>query len=142
MAKTDVFSKQRSRWLATQVEFFEKYFLEGWVQLAKGNIAFFNKVFQTYLLPRVMLVAFLMLWILWVALMNPYLLPFSLVLFILLAIALLLGIPSKWYNKQLVLAFLQIPGAVLSILKAMLHIGKARKQFIHTPHGETEETKQ
>ena len=142
VAKTDVFSKQRSRWLATQVEFFEKYFLEGWVQLAKGNIAFFNKVFQTYLLPRVMLVAFLMLWILWVALMNPYLLPFSLVLFILLAIALLLGIPSKWYNKQLVLAFLQIPGAVLSILKAMLHIGKARKQFIHTPHGETEETKQ
>jgi cellulose synthase/poly-beta-1,6-N-acetylglucosamine synthase-like glycosyltransferase len=142
VAKTDVFSKQRSRWLATQVEFFEKYFLEGWVQLAKGNIAFFNKVFQTYLLPRVILVAFLMLWILWVALMNPYLLPFSLVLFILLAIALLLGIPSKWYNKQLVLAFLQIPGAVLSILKAMLHIGKARKQFIHTPHGETEETKQ
>lgn len=142
VAKTDVFSKQRSRWLATQVEFFEKYFLEGWVQLAKGNIAFFNKVFQTYLLPRVMLVAFLMLWILWVAIMNPYLLAFSLVLFILLAIALLLGIPSKWYNKKLLMAFLQIPGAVLSILKAMLHIGKARKQFIHTPHGETEETKQ
>ena len=88
-----------------------------------------------------MLVAFLMLWILWVALMNPNLLPLSLVLFILLAIALLLGIPAKWYNKQLVMAFLQIPGAILSILKATLHIGKARKQFIHTPHGETEETK-
>ena len=142
VAKTDVFSKQRSRWLATQVEFFEKYFLEGWVQLAKGNIAFFNKVFQTYLLPRVMLVALLILWLLWVAFMNPCLFPISLVLFILLAIALLLGIPAKWYNKQLVMAFLQIPGAVLSILKAMLHIGKARKQFIHTPHGETEETKQ
>jgi cellulose synthase/poly-beta-1,6-N-acetylglucosamine synthase-like glycosyltransferase len=29
VAKTDVFSQQRSRWLATQVEFFEKYFIEG-----------------------------------------------------------------------------------------------------------------
>ena len=63
VAKTEVFSQQRSRWLATQVEFFEKYFMEGWVQLFKGNIAFFNKVFQTYLFPRVMLVGALGLWL-------------------------------------------------------------------------------
>ncbi len=141
VARTDVFSKQRSRWLATQVEFFEKYFLEGWVQLLKGNIAFFNKVFQTYLLPRVMLVALMVLWLAFVILIAPSLLNISLVLFVALMIALLLGIPSKWYNKQLLFAFLQIPGALVSILKATLHIGKARKQFIHTPHGETEETK-
>ncbi len=138
VAKSDVFSKQRSRWLATQVEFFEKYFIEGWVQLVKGNIAFFNKVFQTYLFPRVMLVAVLFLWLLWVVMFSPGLLLFSIGLFIALAVALLMGIPGRWYNKQLLLAFLQIPGALFSMLKAMTHIGKARKQFIHTPHGEAE----
>jgi cellulose synthase/poly-beta-1,6-N-acetylglucosamine synthase-like glycosyltransferase len=140
VAKTDVFSKQRSRWLATQVEFFEKYFIEGWIQLLKGNVAFFNKVFQTYLFPRVMLVAVLGLWLIFCFFFACELFPFSLGLFIALAVALLLGIPAKWYNKQLIMAFLQIPIALISILKATLNIGKARKQFIHTPHGEGNET--
>ena len=137
VAKTEVFSQQRSRWLATQVEFFEKYFMEGWVQLFKGNIAFFNKVFQTYLFPRVMLVAALGLWLLFTFFFSTKFLGFSIGLFIALAIALLLGIPSKWYNKQLLTAFLQIPIALFSMLKAMVGVGKARKQFIHTPHGDS-----
>lgn len=136
VAKTDVFSQQRSRWLATQVEFFEKYFIEGWVLLLKGNVAFFNKVFQTYLFPRVMLVAVLGLWLIFCFFFANQFLIFSLGLFFALAIALLIGIPAKWYNKQLLMAFLQIPIALVSILKATLNIGKARKQFIHTPHGE------
>lgn len=137
VAKTDVFSQQRSRWLATQVEFFEKYFMEGWVQLFKGNIAFFNKVFQTYLFPRVILVAALGLWIVFTFFFSSKFLGFSVGLFIALTIALFLGIPAKWYNKQLLTAFLQIPIALFSMLKAMMKIGKARKQFIHTPHGDS-----
>lgn len=137
VAKTDVFSKQRSRWLATQVEFFEKYFFEGWVQLFKGNVAFFDKVFQTFILPRVMLVAAMCLWLGLSVFFFKETLLVTVILFLGLALALLMGIPAKWYNKKLVLAFLQIPGALFSMLKAMLHIGKARKQFIHTPHGES-----
>lgn len=137
VAKTDVFSQQRSRWLATQVEFFEKYFIEGWFQLFKGNVAFFNKVFQTYLFPRVMLVGVLGLWLVFTFFFSSQFLNFSIGLFLALAIALMLGIPSKWYNKQLLKAFLQIPIALVSMLKAMLKIGKARKQFIHTPHGDS-----
>ena len=137
VAKTDVFSQQRSRWLATQVEFFEKYFLEGWVQLFKGNIAFFNKVFQTYLFPRVMLVAVLSLWIVFTFFFSTKFLGFSIGLFVALAIALTMGIPARWYNKQLLMAFLQIPIALFSMLKALMSIGKARKQFIHTPHGDS-----
>ncbi|WP_259016105.1 glycosyltransferase [Emticicia fluvialis] len=138
VAKTEVFSKQRSRWLAMQIEFLEKYFVEGWVMLFKGNVSFFNKVFQTYLLPRVMLVAVLVLWVAFTFFLVPSLLYYSLGLFIALAIALLMGIPTKWYNRQLLAAFLQIPVAIFSILIAALNIGKARKKFIHTPHGETE----
>ncbi|MBB6003595.1 glycosyltransferase family 2 protein [Arcicella rosea] len=138
VAKTDVFSQQRSRWLAMQVEFLEKYFIEGWVQLFKGNIAFFNKVFQTYLFPRVMLVAVMVLWLIFTFIFASEHFNYSIGLFLALAFSLLLSIPSKWYNKQLLMAFLQIPGAIISMLKAMLKIGKARKQFIHTPHGDSE----
>ena len=137
VAKSAVFSKQRSRWLAMQVEFFEKYFVEGWVQLFKGNIAFFNKVVQTWLLPRVMLVAAVVIWLIFVLVFSPQLVWFSAGLLVALALSMFMGIPARWYNKQLLYAFLQIPGALFSMLKAMTNIGKARKQFIHTPHGET-----
>lgn len=136
VAKNDVFTKQRSRWLAMQVEYFEKYFAEGWVQLFRGNLAFFNKVFQTYLLPRVMLVAVLCLWALISFVALPEFVLLNSILLIALGLALLLGIPAAWYNKELLAAFLQIPGAIVGILKSALQIGAARKSFIHTPHGE------
>lgn len=137
VASSEVFSKQRSRWLAIQVEFFKKYFVEGWVQLFKGNIGFFNKVFQTYLFPRVLLIATLFLWLVWALVFSPQFVLFSVGLITALAVSLLLGIPGRWYNKQLLVALFQIPGALFSMITAIMHMGKARKTFIHTPHGET-----
>jgi cellulose synthase/poly-beta-1,6-N-acetylglucosamine synthase-like glycosyltransferase len=138
VAHADIFSQQRSRWMAMQLEFFLKYFIEGWVQLFKGNIAFFNKVFQTWLLPRVLLVASLTLWITWSIFFSPQFLIYSLALFIALSVSLCFGIPARWYNKKLLFAFLQIPGAMVSMVIAMLNIRRARKHFIHTPHVEVE----
>lgn len=138
VAKSDVFVQQRSRWFAMQIEVLEKYFVEGWVQLFKGNIAFFNKAFQTLIFPRVMLVAVMLVWLAFSFIISSQYLNYSIGLFILFCISLLLGIPTRWYNKQLLMAFLQIPGAIISMMKAMMKIGKARKQFIHTPHGDSE----
>lgn len=137
VAKSDVFSKQRSRWLAMQIEYFEKYFWEGWRQLFRGNIAFFNKVVQTCLLPRVMLVAVLCAWTVVCLFALPGLIAPSLCLLTALAVSLLLGIPSSWYRKDLFFALLQIPVALVGIFRSTLHIRRARKQFIHTPHGES-----
>ncbi|MEO6914228.1 MAG: glycosyltransferase family 2 protein [Chitinophagaceae bacterium] len=139
VAHKDVFSSQRSRWLAMQIEFLEKYFIEGWVQLFKGNISFFNKVFQTFLLPRVMLVAALLLWSGCVMVFMKQYILISSILVISLAGSLLLGIPKRWYNRKLLQAFLQIPGSLLSMFYAMANMGKARKHFIHTPHGQTDQ---
>ena len=141
VTKPTSFTKQRSRWLASQLEFFRKYFIEGFCQLFKGNIAFFNKVFQMYLLPRVLLVAMLLIWLFLVLLFSKQFLWYSISLFVSLIIALLLGIPFKWYNKHLLNAILQIPFAFLAIVKAIFNIRKAQKKFIHTPHGELETLK-
>jgi cellulose synthase/poly-beta-1,6-N-acetylglucosamine synthase-like glycosyltransferase len=137
VASSEVFSNQRSRWLAIQIEFLKKYFVEGWLQLLKGNIGFFNKVFQTFLFPRVLLIATLFIWLLWVIIFSPQFLWISIALIIALAVSLFMGIPARWYNKQLLISFLQIPGALFSMIKALFKMGKANKQFIHTPHGET-----
>lgn len=136
VARNDVFTKQRSRWLAMQVEYMEKYFGQGWKALFNGNIAFFNKVVHTWLLPRVMLVALLCLWTLVCLALAPNLLLANLALLLCLAVALLLGIPAAWYKKELLFALLQIPKAFWGIGKSALQIKKARKHFVHTPHGE------
>ena len=136
VATKAVFAKQRSRWLAMQLEYFQEYFLEGWFQLLRGNVAFFNKSFQTCILPRVMLVAMLCLWTLISAILLPKFVLLNTVLLIALLVSLFLGIPRSWYNRELLGAFRQIPGAVTGILKSTLQIGMARKSFFHTPHGE------
>lgn len=136
VANTAVFGKQRSRWLGAQLEFLEKYAAEGLGQLAKGNFAFFDKVLQMFLLPRVMLLAVTGLWLVTTLLLIPQFSALALILTAALVLALLAGIPARWYNRQLLLAMLQIPGALLSMVKALTQTGKARKQFIHTPHGE------
>ena len=136
VSSSEVFTNQRSRWMAIQVVFFKKYFVEGWVQLLKGNIGFFNKVFQTFLFPRVLLIATLFIWLIWVFIFSPQFLAISIGLIVALATSLFMGIPARWYNRQLLVAFFQIPGALFSMILALLKMGKANKQFIHTPHGE------
>jgi hypothetical protein len=86
-----------------------------------------------------MLVLLLLIWLVVTWFLAPTLLVFTIILFVALAWALLMGIPAAWYNRNLVNAFLQIPSALFSMFKAMLHIGQARKQFIHTPHEEVEQ---
>ena len=136
VSRQAVFSKQRSRWLATQVEFFSKYFVEGWIQLLHGNVAFFNKVFQTYLLPRVMLLAILgFFWLLSAFLFVGWFTAFSMLL-ILLTLSLLIAIPARWYNRHLIAALLQIPAALISMIGALFQMSNAKQNFIHTPHGE------
>lgn len=137
VAKAAVFARQRSRWVAMQVEFFQKYFLEGVKQLLRGNVAFFDKVFQMFLLPRVMLMGLIFIGMAASAFVS---MGWSIAFASLLAawgFALLLGIPTRWYNRRFAEALVQIPAGFFGMLKAMLHIQKARHQFIHTPHGET-----
>ena len=137
VSKASVFTNQRSRWLATQGEFFSKYFHEGLQQLGKGNIAFFNKVFQAFLLPRIMLLGVTgFIWILAFFTTKLLFIGLSLLLSLLIT-ALLIAIPLRWYNRKLISALLQIPIAYFSMFKAYMQMKSAKTEFIHTPHGET-----
>lgn len=131
-----VFTNQRTRWMASQIEFMKKYALEGFIQLFKGNIEFFNKTLQTFLVPRIMLLAVLFVFALQ-SFFNPlgpsYI--FCLSLFISLCLTLLIAVPRKFYtDKRLYSAILQIPRAMLGMFIALLNVGKAKKSFMVTPH--------
>lgn len=133
-----VFSNQRNRWVNNQFEFFKKYFFEGFVQLSKGNISFANKVFQMFLLQRIVLICVTCVWMLWLILFSSRFEWLSIAIFILLITALLMGIPNRWYNKQMLKALLYLPFALLSIVKAIMRLANTKQRYMPTSHYETE----
>lgn len=136
IANASVFQNQRTRWIATQIEFLKKYFVEGFVLLFKeGNVEFFDKVIQTILLPRILLMGVLSLFTLLSVFIplgpGPI---FWLITWIVAATALLIAVPKRLYTKDLFRAILRLPFAFVSMALALLRIKRANKSFMHTPH--------
>ncbi len=133
---SQAFTTQRTRWLAAQLEFLKKYFWEGPVQLMRGNFEFFDKVLQTLLVPRILLLGVLGLLLLLSLLIQPVG-PGPLFWAMLLAgtsAALLLSLPSRLYNRQVARAVLHLPLALVSMVLALLQMKKAKVSFMPTPH--------
>ncbi|WP_113660613.1 glycosyltransferase [Pedobacter nanyangensis] len=131
-----VFTKQRTRWIASQVEFLKKYAFEGLAQLFKGNFEFFNKSLQTFLVPRMLLLALLFVMAAQ-AFFNPFgpSYRFWIALFLSLCLTLAIAVPKRFYtDKRLYVALFQIPRAMLGMMVALFSIGKAKKSFMVTPH--------
>ena len=141
IANAAVFGPQRTRWMAAQKEFLVKYFGEGFRQLGRGNLEFFDKIVQTALLPRVLLLGLLTLLLLgalglaaaglpplgpgpayWAALLGGA------------GLALLLALPRQLYSRQVLHAAAHLPVALGTMALALLHLKKAKASFIPTPH--------
>ena len=52
--------------------------------------------------------------------------------------SLVMGVPSNMVNRDLMVAMLQLPKAVLVMVGTLFQIRKANKTFIHTVHTKTE----
>ena len=131
-----VFTNQRTRWIASQIEFMKKYAVEGVVQLFKGNIEFFNKTVQTFLVPRILLLGLLFILVIQ-AFFNPFgpSIVFWSSLLVSLCFILLIAVPRRFYaDKRLYIALFQIPRAMIGMFVALFSIGKAKKSFMVTPH--------
>lgn len=117
------FSKQRTRWVGVQIYFFKNYFFDGLKELFKGNFGYFDKVFQFFLIPKVLLIglmgvlgilsAFQLLHIGWLYMAIAYFL------------ALLLAVPRRFYNFKLIKALLNIPKAIVFMILGILRIRKS-----------------
>jgi cellulose synthase/poly-beta-1,6-N-acetylglucosamine synthase-like glycosyltransferase len=143
--KSEVFANQRKRWLSAQFVYFGRYFFPGLYHLFfKGNIDFFDKVYQMVSPPRVLLVGLVSIFTLFYALLailfpSSTFWAFSVYewgpVFGLVVIAFLLSIPGIFYRKQTLVAILTLPKAFFLMFVSLFKLKGANKKFIHTEHG-------
>jgi cellulose synthase/poly-beta-1,6-N-acetylglucosamine synthase-like glycosyltransferase len=131
-----VFTRQRTRWISAQIDFLTTHFREGFRELfINKNFDFFNKILQALLLPRILLVGllgFLAVFSLIISVGLPF--TYWLSLLATVCFALLISLPSRFYNKNLVEAILNLPIAFFCMCKALLGINKTKTSFLATPH--------
>jgi len=140
--KSSDFSKQRKRWLSTQVVYLKKYFVEGWVQLIRyGNFNFFDKLVQMLVLPRVLLLGLTFLITLFYVLNHywfglPMTVPmmFWLISAILLFVTFMLSLPRSFYRVETLKAIMSLPSAFSRMLMLLFKLKGANKKYIHTSH--------
>jgi cellulose synthase/poly-beta-1,6-N-acetylglucosamine synthase-like glycosyltransferase len=136
VSKSEVFDKQRTRWLAAQVHYAKKGILPALkALLGMGNVDFFNKVLQFWMLPRILMLGLLTIavpidvWLFqeWTAAG----------LWVINAFGLVLAIPSELWGPALWKAIWTLPSSFIRMVKAGLNIKEAKDKFLHTPHETT-----
>ncbi|MCT4603064.1 MAG: glycosyltransferase family 2 protein [Marinifilum sp.] len=142
--KSEVFAKQRKRWLSAQFVYFARYFFPGLYHLFfKGNIDFFDKVYQMISPPRILLLGltsiitavYAALWL--YSGVTPFSFTFMhwLPIFLFVVFAFLFSIPFKFYNKNTLVAIVTLPRAFFLMFASLFKLKGANKKFIHTEHG-------
>ncbi len=118
------FSKQRTRWVGVQIYFFKNYFLDGLKEfITRGNFDYFDKAFQMFLVPKVLLIG--LLGFMGVLSLFTPVHPLWLALMLVYFLSLLLAVPRRFYNLRLLKALLNIPKAILFMVLSILRIRKS-----------------
>jgi len=135
--KKEVLQRQRTRWIEAQLKQLSLYFGKGIVRLFKGDFDYANKVFHFLIPPRIILLGFIFLSFLTSILFEVgWLIAFTGILFFLYSITLIFSIPYSVRRRiNLLQLFSTLPIIFITFIIATLSYRKARKKFIHTPHG-------
>lgn len=139
VSKAAHFSQQRSRWIAAQFHYAKRFVPHAFrTFFVAGNIDYLNKAVQMLLPPRLITPGLLGIMGVLSLLLGHMSLAVGFFTFLLINISsFLLAMPAYAWRPPYITAFLQLPMIFVFALKSLLSIGKAKQQFIHTPHGET-----
>ena len=142
VASTEVFERQRRRWISSQFFYLKKYFVPGVASLLKGNFSFFNSaVLRNIQLPRLLNLG-LLTFITALSFVFARYLVFSPVIWLILwtisILSMVFGIPGKFYSIRLLKSVLLVPAIFLKMFMLLFKLKGANKTFIHTPHGTIE----
>lgn len=135
VSNAEVFTNQRTRWIAAQIRYGLGSFGKALLQLVKtGNVDYFDKSLQFLLPPRLILLGILVLlaavtsgfqvynWEIFTGLMSTY------------SLALILAVPARFFTRKTLRACLQLPKTFFLMLYAIGGYKKAKTNFLHTPH--------
>ena len=133
--KAGSFVNQRARWIANQMMQAKNNVGEGFIQLFRGNIDFFDKAMQHFLMPRLFLIvsvtvlsasatiflhgAYLYVWVIIAAITY---------------FGILISIPRRMYTFRLLKSVFYLPKAVILMLLSLFRIKGATKRFVATEH--------
>jgi len=141
--KSQDFENQRRRWISTQFIYFRKYFLSGLKELfLRGNIDFFDKVYQMVSPPRILLLGIVGMITLCYGLIDVFGVSFEshinpsfwYMTLSITVIAFLMAIPFKFYNSKTIMAMLMLPKAFGMMFLLLFKLKGANTKFIHTKH--------
>jgi cellulose synthase/poly-beta-1,6-N-acetylglucosamine synthase-like glycosyltransferase len=137
----NAFSNQRRRWLSAQLHYFKSDFLKASKALiVKGNVDYFDKAIQFIQPPRILLLGAVIIFGFGFLLGNTlFKVDHNLsmgwvILMVGCFIALIVSIPTKFYNYKTLKAVAGLPKGMFLMLLSLLKIKGANKKFIHTKH--------
>lgn len=133
------FSKQRRRWIASQIDIFKLASKQFFQAIRSGNWPLVDKIVQWSMPPRIIMLGMLPLFYVGSLLIGPISSVKWFFLVILYLIGLALAVPAKLYTKQLLLAVFSLPRMFIAMLSSIMHFRSGRSTFIHTKHGEISE---
>jgi cellulose synthase/poly-beta-1,6-N-acetylglucosamine synthase-like glycosyltransferase len=135
VSSNDVFTNQRTRWIAAQIRFGLSSFSDAIKVLIKeGNWNYFDKSLQFLLPPRLILLGVLIFTAAITLFLNPSFGFYASGLFLLNVLALVFAAPRRYFSKATLKACLSLPTTFFLMLKAFLGFKKAKNNFLHTPH--------
>jgi cellulose synthase/poly-beta-1,6-N-acetylglucosamine synthase-like glycosyltransferase len=142
VASTEVFERQRKRWISSQFFYLKKYFNKGMVSLFNGNFSFFNSaVLRNIQLPRLLNLGLLTFCTAGAIILNQYLTfgwQIWLIFFTMSILSIAFAIPRQFYSIKLLKSVLLVPKIFVKMFMLMFKLKGANKTFIHTPHGHIE----
>jgi len=133
---TQVFYKQRKRWIYAQLIYFGKDILRAtWHLIARGNLDYFDKTIQFSMPPRIVLLGLLFLINVADMFFRCSLLPTLWIIALAMNIVtLLISIPRRYYTLNTLTALLSLPGIFFLMVLMIFRLKGTNKEFIHTEH--------
>jgi cellulose synthase/poly-beta-1,6-N-acetylglucosamine synthase-like glycosyltransferase len=141
---TEVFEKQRTRWLSSQFIYLQKYFREGMKAFVHADMAMFNSaILKNIQLPRLINLGLLFILTIISYVFREYLTlgyyPWATFL-VMNILAIAFAIPLRYYNWQMMTSILLLPRIFVKMFNLLFRLKGANRTFIHTPHGVTNVT--
>lgn len=135
VSQADNFKNQRKRWLSAQFSLFGKYWKSGLAEFFRnGNRDYLNEVYHTVILPRVLMLGIMPIMLAWSLTGIGPSWYWWLGATLLCYAAIIIAIPSSFFNKKLGKAVLKLPFIFFTMLMLLFKLKGANKKFIHTAH--------
>ncbi|MBS1659478.1 MAG: glycosyltransferase [Bacteroidetes bacterium] len=135
----EAFQQQRKRWVSSQFIYLRQFFGPACAKLFKGNFSYFNlAVANNLVLPRAFLLVLPPLLAVLGFVLGGGLGWAALGLWGLYLLSLGMGMPAALINRDLMIAILRLPRAIIVMIGALFQVKKSNKTFIHTVHTKTE----